>query len=239
MKKTIILSLFLFLQPLFFYCQQSKDESNYYIWFDELVGVENTGLYLGTEYLINYRITEENYSFFESQNFLLGTVNYNRQTYFNQEIKYNIYEDEVIIKLQNNNGQTIMKLIKDKLDGFTINNHVFINIQGADEYDTEVSGFFEIITKNSFFTLYKKHRKRKIKKLDKRIIYYEYKDRKNQYYLFYNKIYINIKTKRDFSKIFPEFKKDLMDIRQNVKSKSNQDILMISLSNRVFQLMSK
>ena len=84
MKKTIILSLFLFLQPLFFYCQQSKDESNYYIWFDELVGVENTGLYLGTEYLINYRITEENYSFFESQNFLLGTVNYNRQTYFNQ-----------------------------------------------------------------------------------------------------------------------------------------------------------
>ncbi len=237
MNRTISLFTFIIFISVFSYSQKASDDSDYYIWYDDLVGVENTGLYIGFDNNDNYRITEDNHKFFVSYDFLVGSLDFNGQTYYNQELKYNVYDDELSIKLKNKQGETVMQLIRDKLTEFFLNGNHFIKVNDVDNDKNSMSGFYEIAKENTSLILLKKYSKKKVKKLDRNIIYFEYKDNINQYYLFYNGVYHRIRSSRDFIKIFPENKNEIKEFSNRTKKSSN-DVKYVGLTNLVHQLLS-
>jgi len=233
---TNLLFLILFI-PFISISQNKSDDSSYYDWYDGLVGVENTGLYVGFEYKDQYRITEEYHKFFQSHDFLTGSLEYSGQTYYSQELKYNVFDDELIIKLKNKSGETVMQLIKNDLDGFTINDHHFYKFNNVTGDGINSYRFFEVIKKNKHFLLIKKHSKRKIKKLDKNVIYFEYKDRKPRYYIIQNGTSHELRSKNDFASIFPEHKNEIREFIS--KSKSDMETEYKRLSDLILQLRTK
>lgn len=234
MNRTTSLFVFLILISFFSYSQHKPDENNHYNWYDDLVGVENTGLYIGFDNSSNYRITEKNHQFFKSYDFLKGSLNYNGQRYYNQELKYSVYGDELLIRLKNKQGETVMQLIRDKLAGFSLNGNQFVKVNDVDDDKSSMSGFYEILEKNTSMTLYKKYSKKKIKKLDRNIIYFEYKYQKNKYYLFYDGVYYNVRSSRDFIKIFPEYKNEIKEFSDR-KKRSAIDFKYIGLTKLIYQ----
>ena len=237
MRRTSNLFFLLLFIPFLSIAQNRSNDSSYYNWYDDLVGVENTGLYVGYEYKDQYRITEEHHKFFQSHDFLTGSLTYNGQIFYDQELKYNVFDDDLIIKLKNKSGETVMQLINDNLDGFSINDHHFYKFQNVEEEGSYTSGFYEILKMNDHFKLIKKHSKRKIKKLDKKVIYFEYKNRKPQYFIIQNSVSYELRSKKDFTGIFPEYKNEIKEFIS--KSKSEREIEYKRLSDLIFQLRTK
>ena len=237
MKRTANLLFLVLFLSLFSSAQNKSDNSSYYNWYDDVVGVENTGLYVGYEYKDQFRITEEDHKFFQSHDFLTGSLTSNGQTYYSQELKYNVFDDELIIKLKNKSGETIMQLIKNDLDGFSINDQHFYKFNNVTGDGSNISGFYEVIKKNKHLLLIKKHSKRKIKKLDKNVIYFEYKDRKPRYYIIQNGTSYELRSKNDFAGIFPEYKNEIREFIS--KSKSDMEIEYKRLSDLILQLRTK
>ena len=233
MRRTTSLLLLFFSISFFSYAQNNSRNGSHYNWYDAIVGVENTGLYVGYEYKDQYRITEEYHKFFQSHDFLKGSLTYNGQTYYEQQLKYNVFEDELIIKLKNRGGETVMQLIKDELDGFSINGHQFHKFKNIED-NSDTSGFYEVLKNYPQFRLLKKHSKRRIKKLDKNVVYYEYKERKHLYFILYDNVSYEVRSKKDFLNIFPEHKEELKNF--NSKSKSAQEVELTRLSDLINQL---
>ena len=233
MRRTTSLLLLFFSISFFSYAQNNSRNGSHYNWYDAIVGVENNGLYVGYEYKDQYRITEEYHKFFQSHDFLKGSLTYNGQTYYEQQLKYNVFEDELIIKLKNRGGETVMQLIKDELDGFSINGHQFHKFKNIED-NSDTSGFYEVLKNYPQFRLLKKHSKRRIKKLDKNVVYYEYKERKHLYFILYDNVSYEVRSKKDFLNIFPEHKEELKNF--NSKSKSAQEVELTRLSDLINQL---
>lgn len=238
---TCVIYIFLTLSPSLAYGQAQLNQPDYYNWFDELVGIENTGLYKGIVYVEKYRTINEHTKFYHTSNFVLGSVIYDGQSYFNIKMKYDVFEGDVLIRVENRLGGTTLLLIRDKIDGFTINDHTFVKIDDKDSEANNISGFFEVALKNSNFTFYQKHIKNRFKRKDRKNIYYEFKSATNEFLLFHNNAYHVIRNRKDVSKLFPSLKKDL-DAFYNITGsykKSNPNEFMLSLIRRLDILTSK
>jgi hypothetical protein len=243
MKKSLGITIIVFfLYPSFLYCQIRQNESEYYSWFDKVVGINNTSLYDGIEYKEKYIKRNENSNFFQSSNFLSGSVNYGGESYFHLELKYDVYEQEVLVKLQNRkSGEVVIKLVKNKIDNFYIGDHKFVKIEDNRSGVVEMTGFYEVSVQSSFFTFFTKHQKIKRDVFHEGNIFHEFIDAKNKYVLLYKKKYHFIKNKKDLINIFPKLKKDLhifYKINRSIR-KSKPDIFMIAVLKHIDNLMSK
>ncbi len=99
-------------------------------WFDHRVGLENSGLINGHEYLFPFRGASSN-PFFFAEGGSKGQVLYNGQWYADILLMYDIYSNEVILSHQARNGQT--KLIcfdQSLLEKFSLFDHHFSKIDG-------------------------------------------------------------------------------------------------------------
>lgn len=238
--KRIIILFFLF-KVFFFYCQTHSNEKDYYKWFDEIIGYENTGLYDGLEYKKDYRTINKNHNYFITNKFLTGNIIYDGQSYYDIKIKYNIYNDELIVKLPIQSGYSIIKLISEKVERFSINNHQFIRLSENNNSSSikNISGFYEITFQSKFLFFLKKYKKSKKKQLEKKFIYSEFKDN-NEYFLYYNNEYYKIKSKKDLIKLFPKQKKDINTFynTNRISLKSNSDIFMKRLMKHLNSLIN-
>jgi hypothetical protein len=214
---------------------------NQYIWFDAILGVENTGIYSGIEYKEKYRTINEKHKFFLSPNFLKGSITYNGQSYYNIDLKYDVYEDMLLAKIKNKTGgDVILQLMKGKVTAFDLNNHHFINLVHK-EMELEVySGFYEILEANNTFVFYKKNEKIKKDRLDKSTVYSEF-NTKDSYLLHYNESYYSIKSKRNIIQVFPGLKKEINVFHNSneVLLVSKKDDYMIALMKRISKLLAQ
>ncbi len=230
-------SRLLFFSFLFFfkliYGQSTKvEDRDHYIWFDRFIGIENTGLYNGLQYIEKYKIYKE-HQFFGSSDYQKGYVTYHSEKYFDLKIKYNVYEDKVLLKLSDKFGGTTLQLNSDHVDNFNIGKHTFINLN-LNDFSTVSSGFYEILLENDSFCFYKKHRKIKKELLTDDGILYNFLDRKS-YILFHDNIYHSINSKGDLNKIFPELKKEINKFYNTNAAirKSNSDTFWILLLKKI------
>ncbi|WP_103865305.1 hypothetical protein [Aquimarina sp. I32.4] len=230
-----VFTFLLIILPKFFYAQAIINETPaYYRWFDNSVGVNNTGLYNGIEYEEEYKVKSDKNQFFDTKNFIRGTVKYDGQSYFNLSLKYNIYQDEILVKLPNGFGEIILQLIKDKVDNFSIGNHQFSRIASKKEVKIENKGFYQNLAEYPSLSLYLKHKKVKKEYLENKKISYEFID-KYIYGILYNQQYYQIKNQKDIISIFPNFKKDIQAFykKNRLVRKSNPDIFYKSLSKHI------
>jgi hypothetical protein len=234
----IFLSLF-FLHTSLSFSQSELKEQDYYNWFDAIVGTESTGLYNGVEYIELYRTSKDNHQFLDTSNFVAGSISYDGQTYYDVLMKYNVFEDQVLVKLQNRVGETIMQTLKNKTHRFSLNGHNFLNITNPEANANDISGYHEVLTEDNNLTLLKKHRMRIVKKLDRSSVYYDFKERNSEYVLLYKDAYYNVSSKNDINKIFPQYKKEVNTVFANNRAvnKSNPDAAMTSIIKRVQTLL--
>ena len=108
---------------------QNNTEVNYYNLFDQEVGVANTALYQGVVYTEKYRTINGNTQYYKTRDFLKGSVCYEGQCYYDLNLKYDVYEDQVLLKLIGKAGGGTVQLFKDKIESFQINGSDFVKLE--------------------------------------------------------------------------------------------------------------
>lgn len=229
-----------FIGTISFYGQDMSQAPMYNV-FDEEVGIENTGLYQGTVYVEKYRTINERVHFYKGVDFFLGSVHYDGQWYYNLDIKYDVYDDAVLLRLVTEAGGSTMQLLNKYLEGFVLDGERFVKILEKEAPLLKEHGFYAISMEGPYFTLHTKYTKRKFDKKDRRVLYYEFLGGPSKHALFYRGRYHSFNSKKEVIGLFPELKKEIkafyaLAIRQ---SKADPDGFMVSLAKRIEILLSQ
>lgn len=201
--------------------------------FDQIVRIENTGLANGEEYIEPHIIRDDQHKYFLSSSFLKGQVTYDEQLYYPVLLKYNIFDDVLLVFLNTSDGNSTIKLHKNKITSFRIDEHNFINVKE----DNDLKGFYEILLDSKESLLLKKHFKKIHKELDDNFTYYRFEEDEPAYVLNHNSLYYSVSSRRDFLKIFPEKEKEIKNFFRRNKSlrKNSPDEFMIRLLQEINQ----
>lgn len=207
--------------------------------FDKAIGIQNTGLYQGTVYSEKYRTVNEKTQFFKTKQFLSGSVTYEGQDYYDLELKYDLYEDQVLLKLVTSAGGGTLRLLPDRLSSFVLDGHRFIKILPKDTPDINLYGFYEISMVGGQFTLFTKYTKKSLERKDRRSIYYEFVPGKSEYVLLYKDAYHVIASKKDVVTLFPDQKKQIDKFYNLARGLRNSDLdaFQIALMKRIAVLL--
>jgi hypothetical protein len=234
MKKEIVFKvvvLLLYLLPNLTLSQSPIKHQNVYKLYDAIVGEGNTGLYNGIIYKKRHLSSEESHEFYYSFNFVKGTIIYEGQSYYDVDIKYDVFNENIIVKLPFQETFKVVSLINDKVNEFTINNKKFVNIH---TYFNKIKGsdfstFYEVISENNKIKILKLHKKEKNEKLDREYRYEVFKDKDEYYTIVFNDIY-ELKNKRDFIAILPDFKNQINSFykaQKKLKKSDNEAFLKL------------
>ena len=113
------------------------------VWFDKQVGLENSGLFNGHEYLFPFR-GASTHPFFFAEGGSKGEVFYNHQWYPEIFLMYDLFTNEVILKHQTNGLTKLMCFDQNDLDSFTLFDHHFLKINGQ---------FYDVLFKGTDWAL--------------------------------------------------------------------------------------
>lgn len=212
---------------------------NLYDWFDSQLGIENLDLYNGVEFFNSYRLEDNAHRFFELDAFRLGSVTYNNQVFNNIPLIYDLYEDQLIIKVEKQNGvANQFVLLKEKIEAFSIGNSKFVKITEVNSVDNQGSMFLQLLTSNNAVNLCKKNLKKMSKVLKNSSLSYKFLEQKPEYYIMMDMVVYPLKKKKDLITLFPEFKKELSKYKWTSKNINSNDAQLMAAINQLEQLLS-
>lgn len=214
---------------------QNNSKNELYNQFDAVIGVENTSFYNGIAYNEFHKIDSSQDKFLFSSGMLSGEIVYDGQTYFDVLMNYSIYDDLVLVKLENNKVTHTFQLLREKVESFKIKNLEFVRIIGNSKKNI-VTGMYEVLVvkKEPQIRLLKKHRLLEKVNLSKgEVSVYTYKMRDSDFVLDNFGELILVENKRDFQAVFPEHKNKISNFYRDYRSlrKSNPDEFMTNLVN--------
>jgi hypothetical protein len=128
------------------YAQQSSDSVLYTESVSKIHQVylkeigDNAQIYHGSEFIRNGQ-KANGFPFYQSDNMIVGSVSYQGTIYTNQNIYYNIVSDEIITNNYPKNAFIV--LAPEKVDSFTIENHVFVPLTASKSNRLENSGYYD------------------------------------------------------------------------------------------------
>lgn len=172
---------------------------------DSIIGNPSLPLNNGIIYHNKYKNTLKNTSQFFENKYRKGTICYNNQTYFDVNLKYDVFDDLVFYKPTTKIGLEA-NLITKQVDYFIYANKKFKQLNYFDI--TEKYGFFEEIEINKNIILYIKYKKVCKEDLSLGKIAYTFYDSK-LYYILYNNQLLEISSKSSITTIFPNLKKEI------------------------------
>ncbi len=181
---------------------QQNSVDSLYLWFDTKIGMINSGLYKSREFVEEYLVINDEHRFFDSPNYLSGTIWYQGRPFHQVLLKYDLYEEHVIVSPRNVSNVSPILLEHQKIDSFSVQNRKFIKIAVLEGQSNMEGGFFELLKDTPHYTLFKKHRKTDVRKMDRNRPYYEFKDR-SQYVIKYGNAYHSVKSRKDVLDVFP------------------------------------
>lgn len=193
------------------YAQERATETAFYIWFDDIIGLENTAIFNGVEYTEKHTMINEKHKFFLTSLFKPGTIYYDGQVFYKANMKYNIFEDLLIVRLpKKRGGEETFQLHPGRVQGFEIEGHKFVNINSQKE-GTGITGIHEIIFDDGEIKLLKKHERRIFLRRDGSYPYHEFNDPGAAYVVFLNGEYKPIQNRRDVIRASPEYENLIKD----------------------------
>ncbi len=214
---------------VFGYCQtkpslnnQAKKIQN--IWFDSIIGQRNLHIDQGEIYYEKYRTLNNNHHFLFDNKFIKGKLKYNNQIYDDVLMKYDIYQDNLILKISSETEIFPIILNKELTSFFEIRNKSFYNFN---------LGFYEVIYKTKNITLVKKYFSKK-ETIQKKFIYSNFTHEEELFILKNNKFF-SVKTKKHFYKIFPNQKK-IVDNFFKINKRKNKNISLSFILNLLKKL---
>lgn len=229
MTKSRVLYL-LFFFPFFMQGQEADRGEEIYTFFDEAVGLENTDLLNGLEYIEQHITINEKNKFLNSSRYLPGTIIYKGQPYYNINMNYNIYDDLLLVRIKKRGGDATFQLHNEKVNGFRINGKSFINT-GTGEENAEVNGFYEILSQDSNFTVLKKHQRVRNRRTDGSFVYFEFENKGSEYAYSENGNYHYIASRRQLSRNLPQLEDQIRAYYPSNRAllKADPDTFMINL----------
>ena len=203
MFKNYFLPLFI-LSISFTTFSQDYSEEKIYSWYDKQVGIENSVLFTGIEYVETDRMINEKHKFFQTRDFQNGSVNYDGQVFYNVPLKYNIYDDLLLVNLKLEQRNLIFQLIGERVNLFKINNHTFKYLKA--ENNTNIRGYYEVINDEGKFKVFKKHLKNKMEVRDRNVAYNEFSTADSDYIFKVENDFFELNNRRDLYSMFPNLK---------------------------------
>lgn len=214
---------------------QVNQEESLQNWFDNIVGWENLDINNGPFYTDTYKTIGTNNMYLITNKYTIGNINYEGQNYYNVNIKYNVYEDELILNPHGESKHIGIILIKDKVDSFYINDKKFVKInQNKSSLAELATGYYELERINDNFNFYIKHHKKLDKIINDDGVYYNFPE-DNQFFISFENVFYSIDSKNDIIKIFPHQKKGITDFYSTHRNLKISDInqFMIDLMKYV------
>lgn len=185
-------------------------------WFDAQIGMENSRLLNGTAYNEPYRITTPKNNLFNGTTGK-GSVLYDGYWFTDLQMRYNIFDDALIVQLDSRDGIKIVELVREKVERFTLHGSTFTNfLPGISSGG--IKGFHEILLEQGSISLFKKHAQSIIAKRDKQVLYYEFEPIEGHYAFNYNNDIYLIGSRNDLEKIFPQYSKEIRSYYRDNRS---------------------
>lgn len=208
--------------------QNSIDKAVYEV-YDRLVGLDNSGLYSGTEFRDLYLNTDGSYRYFKGFDYVRGSVTYRGQYYSDVLLNYDLLEDKLLTRSNDKLGIFNVQLISGMVDSFSIYGKHFVRLAN-DELNRSGQGFFEEVYLGNDLDLYVKHVKKKKDRALRSGVQYRFINA-NYYLLKRNGSYFTINKLRDIRDIFPERKKDIRDFQRSYRRqyRNDPDAFMVRL----------
>lgn len=236
--RTVTLAAFLLFFSLNSIFSQTIDKQHY-AWFDARIGLQNTGLSNGTRFLDSYKIYKGQHQYYRDSKFLVGDLVYSGQPYFDIDMKYDLFRDELVAAIPFRSNLSIIQLVKKEISSFSIEGRTFIRIDGKEAQgpaDQNQTGFFELLHDDSSYKILKKHRKTDRTVIDDKVLYHRFKEA-YFYFLYRDGQFFPLQKKSDWIELYPESRKDINTFyRTNRKMlKTDQDKFVTWLSLRVYQ----
>ncbi len=212
------------------YCQINHSTSLSNL-FDNSINKENLEINNGILFFDTYNTYKNSNRYFENNLYNEGTVYYNNQLYTNIFLKFDIYKDELIKKMDGNTNFMGINLIKDKIDYFIITNKKFVNLNKNQILQPKfIEGFYEEFKLSNTFVLYIKYYKEKINIISNESVLNDYQE-KYKYLIFYNSNFFEIESKKDLISIFQNYESKINDyyFLNQQKIADNKNIFMQNL----------
>ncbi|MGA8853451.1 MAG: hypothetical protein WB492_04660 [Christiangramia sp.] len=219
---------------LIFKIGAAQGNNEIYSSFDETVGLKNTILYNGILYMDDEKTINENNKFIFSPNkFLPGSVVYFGQYFPEVQLRFNAYNDRLLVKITDKEGTLSFELIQNEIQEFNINGHFFTKVPPSVKIERD--GFFELIATIDEATILKKYKKRKKRKLTNNYVYFEFYPDTPEYYLIKENNSYSLNSTRDLIDVFPGSRKEIKEIfKMNKKVKeTNPDEFAILLGKKI------
>ena len=210
---------------------QTSTEESIYNWFDNIIGRENLDLNNGQFYTDTYKTIGTNNMYLFTNKYTIGNINYEGQDYYNVNIKYNVYKDELILNPYGESEHIGIILIQDKVGSFYINDKHFIKINQNESSLSELTtGYYQLERINDNFNFYIKYHKNLAKRINDDGVYYNFPE-DNTFFISFENVFYSTDSKNDLTKIFPHQKKRINDFystNRNLKI-SDYNQFMINL----------
>jgi hypothetical protein len=215
---------------------QAVLQDKIYETYDASVSKDNTALYNGTEFTDLFLNTDGTYRYFNGFDYTKGTVTYKGQYFVAVLLKYDLLDDNLLTRSDDNLSVFNVKLIPDFVESFSIYNRNFVRLENT---NLNISGnsFFEEAYIGNKLSLYIKHSKQKKNKALNTGIQYKFLD--NNYYILKNNgVYTVITSAKDLRKIFPKQNEIIRNYYKTYKAlyKANPDNFMIKLVENLDRL---
>lgn len=217
-----------------------SQEETLFTWFDDTLGLENSGIFNGVEFIDTYNLLEDQHRFFQVETYRSGWISYDNQKYFDIPIKYDLFEDQLIAKvISKEGGANQILLLNEKIDNFKIDETYFERIQSNKNSELTPSGFYELLTEINQLKLYKKHQKKVKKVLKNNSVYYKFMTVKPEYFVLTDDDFFVVKKKKDLISRFPDSKSILSDLRWNSKNTEQKDKQLISAIHQLSKIIGQ
>ncbi|OUL61893.1 hypothetical protein B8T70_12825 [Flavobacterium sp. AJR] len=210
---------------------QTNKETSIHNLFDKAIGKENLAIYNGSRHVNYYRTIDNSHSYYFSNNFSIGNLNYEGQDYNNLDLKYDVNNDVLVLKATGEFDYLGINVIKEKTASFSINNKNFINVNYNNPTCPDyMNGYYQEIIYSPDDVLYIKHHKNRGKIIDNKRIsdvanqntFDEFIE-KNDFILKHKGNYYKISSKSDIIKIFPESKSKIKNYYNNYSQLEESD----------------
>ncbi|MBS1599912.1 MAG: hypothetical protein JST75_16920 [Bacteroidetes bacterium] len=176
---------------------------------------ENSHLYNGAEY-VPFNSQGNRNPFFESPDLHSASISYDGVVYHDVPLVYDIFSEEVIINKFNQNFK--IKLVANKIDWFSVYDHMFIRLVHDSSVKTSpATGFYDRIYDGSV-TVFAKRKK----KLDETMLMNNIVSRfveDDHFFIKKDGVYYPVSKKKSVFAVFKDRKKDIQKLMRKNKVK--------------------
>ncbi|MBL7472182.1 hypothetical protein [Robertkochia sediminum] len=203
------------------YAQEDQNLSRAYAAFDYQIGEQNMELYNGPLLIEKFENRTNTHPYFLIDGFSKGKVVFKGQPYFDQNIKYNTFSDQLVITPKYNASALVVKLVKEHVSEFHIQDHHFIRLPNTSSNGVD-PGYLELIAKGKERMLLKKHGKKKNDIRGEELVITEYTET-TDYFIYHNKELYKANSKRQWKDLFPEQTKTVNKVYKDLRKAYGKD----------------